>query len=610
VHRYDLAPMSAQVLLADDDVELASMLKEYLEREGFGVATVHDGEAAARLALSGGYQIVVLDVMMPKLDGIEALRQIRQTSRVPVVMLTARGDDIDRIVGLELGADDYVPKPCTPRELVARLRAILRRAQPGANGGPLRDRRAQPVAGKAPRAMARARARADQHRVQRAGGADAQCRPRGKQARDLRAGARAAARALRPLDRCAPLGDPPEARRRRAHDPHRARAGIPPREGIAVGRLFWKIFIGFWLALVTAAAVTGTAVWLQHHRQEPPTELAGGPPSRIATDMAAATLAHGGVEALRSWMKEVESRRPLQVFAVDEGGRDVLGAKCRRRTLAAAARARRARRAGRAAGCRAGRPKLSRLRHPRAGEGRDRRRARRAAADRAWEFIVIGIATSLASARSSPGTSRARSATCAGRSTRAAAGRLETRVSPLMGRRRDEIADLGRDFDRMALQLQKLVSAQRRLLHDVSHELRSPLARLQAAIGLARQEPAKVEPSLERIEREASRLDQMVGEVLALARLEGGTATRPKERVDLAYLAANIAEDARFEAEAAGRALRFHAEGDAPVMGDADLLHRAVENVGAQRGEIHARRHYRRSEPARDEELGHPHRHR
>ncbi|TMH30426.1 MAG: response regulator transcription factor [Betaproteobacteria bacterium] len=129
--------MSAQVLLADDDVELAGMLKEYLEREGFGVATVHDGEAAARLALSGGYQIVVLDVMMPKVDGIEALRQIRQTSRVPVIMLTARGDDIDRIVGLELGADDYVPKPCTPRELVARLRAILRRAQPGASGGPL-----------------------------------------------------------------------------------------------------------------------------------------------------------------------------------------------------------------------------------------------------------------------------------------------------------------------------------------------------------------------------------------------------------------------------------------------------------------------------------------
>jgi DNA-binding response OmpR family regulator len=129
--------MAANVLLADDDVELSGMLKEYLEREGFAVTVVHDGEAAARAALGGTHQIVVLDVMMPKVDGVEALRRIRATSRIPVVMLTARGDDIDRIVGLELGADDYVPKPCTPRELVARLRAILRRVQPAADAGPL-----------------------------------------------------------------------------------------------------------------------------------------------------------------------------------------------------------------------------------------------------------------------------------------------------------------------------------------------------------------------------------------------------------------------------------------------------------------------------------------
>jgi DNA-binding response OmpR family regulator len=120
----------ARVLLADDDVELSGMLTEYLEREGFSVTAVHDGESAARLAAGGEFEIAVLDVMMPGIDGVEALRRIRRASRVPVIMLTARGDDVDRIVGLELGADDYVTKPCTPRELAARLRAILRRVQP------------------------------------------------------------------------------------------------------------------------------------------------------------------------------------------------------------------------------------------------------------------------------------------------------------------------------------------------------------------------------------------------------------------------------------------------------------------------------------------------
>src|SRR3990172_9472695 len=124
-------PTMTRVLLVDDDVELASMLREYLQQEGFEVTAVHDGEAGAAEALSGRYAIVVLDVMLPRLSGVEALRRIRTRSRVPVLMLTARGDDVDRIVGLELGADDYVPKPCTPRELVARLRAILRRSQPG-----------------------------------------------------------------------------------------------------------------------------------------------------------------------------------------------------------------------------------------------------------------------------------------------------------------------------------------------------------------------------------------------------------------------------------------------------------------------------------------------
>jgi two-component system OmpR family response regulator len=119
----------SKVLLIDDDVELVGMFQEYLEQEGFEVRTAHDGEAGSAAALTGQYAIAVLDVMMPRMNGLETLRRIRAASRMPILMLTARGDDTDRIVGLELGADDYVTKPCTPRELTARIRAILRRTQ-------------------------------------------------------------------------------------------------------------------------------------------------------------------------------------------------------------------------------------------------------------------------------------------------------------------------------------------------------------------------------------------------------------------------------------------------------------------------------------------------
>lgn len=120
--------MMSKVLLIDDDIELVAMFTEYLERENHQVGCAHDGEAGARAALSGDFDIAILDVMMPRMNGLETLRRIRARSSLPVLMLTARGDDTDRIVGLELGADDYVTKPCTPRELTARIRAILRRA--------------------------------------------------------------------------------------------------------------------------------------------------------------------------------------------------------------------------------------------------------------------------------------------------------------------------------------------------------------------------------------------------------------------------------------------------------------------------------------------------
>ncbi|MDF2393792.1 MULTISPECIES: response regulator transcription factor [Aeromonas] len=119
-----------KILLVDDDLELGTMLSEYLGGEGFVTTHVLTGKSGVQHALSGNYVAVVLDIMLPDINGSEVLRQIRHDSMIPVIMLTAKGDNIDRVIGLEMGADDYVPKPCYPRELVARLRAVLRRVEP------------------------------------------------------------------------------------------------------------------------------------------------------------------------------------------------------------------------------------------------------------------------------------------------------------------------------------------------------------------------------------------------------------------------------------------------------------------------------------------------
>lgn len=127
--------MQSTILLADDDKELSSLLKEYFESEGFAVRLAHDGSTALDEARKPGLDLVVLDVMMPEMSGMDVLKELRKESRLPVIMLTARGDDMDRILGLELGADDYVPKPCNPRELLARIRAVMRRGQGMADHG-------------------------------------------------------------------------------------------------------------------------------------------------------------------------------------------------------------------------------------------------------------------------------------------------------------------------------------------------------------------------------------------------------------------------------------------------------------------------------------------
>ncbi len=365
-----------------------------------------------------------------------------------------------------------------------------------------------------------------------------------------------------------------------------------------MGRLFWKFFFAFWLALLTAGVAVGTVVWFHKHKLDEATHsLVMGPPAEYLVRSATATLENGGMPALLKLLGQMRDDPMAQLFVVDETGRELLGraypkaALARAQAIAGTATGSPVARAmtpgdghvylffageatgrgfaglpgGPLRGGPGGRPPLGPSGHP----------------EPPTPFLPIG-----AGLLASLGFSALLAWYLAkpirelrGAFQRAAAGDLDVRVAPAMGRRRDELADLGRDFDHMAGRLRDLMDAQRRLLHDVSHEIRSPLARLQAAIGLARQQPETREASLDRIEREAQRLDEMVGELLTLSRLEAGMVNNQRERVDLAELVGMVVEDARYEAEAQGRRVEFTDTGVAGVYCQPELLHRAIENV-------------------------------
>ncbi len=160
-----------------------------------------------------------------------------------------------------------------------------------------------------------------------------------------------------------------------------------------------------------------------------------------------------------------------------------------------------------------------------------------------------------------------------------AGGRLQTRIGASMGNRNDELADLGSDFDHMADRLEQLLEAQRRLLHDVSHELRSPLARLQAAADLVRQQPERAAEFVERIERDTGRMDKLVGELLTLARLDSGMPGNAEETLDLSDMLSEITDDSTIEAERKHCSIDLDVNGALVARGSHELLYRAIENV-------------------------------
>jgi two-component system, OmpR family, sensor kinase len=348
-----------------------------------------------------------------------------------------------------------------------------------------------------------------------------------------------------------------------------------------MGRLFWKIFIGGLLIQVAIGSAVGLAVYLHNKAQlEDMTYLAaGGPRAEFVLNAAAMALRFGGPQALQILLSDNRFTQRMPVLAVNKEGQDIFG---RPVPPQAFSNAKEAITSGRAShGLREvtapdghnyilfipaeinGRPA-----HPHPYPPEDSLFVRLGAAVLASLIFSVLLAWYLT--RPVRHLQRAANAL--------ASGDMAARVAPNMKGRSDEIADLGKDFDHMADRLQNMVDTQQRLLHDVSHELRSPLARMQVAMALARQQPDKVDAALERIEREGNRLDELVGELLTLARLGAGVGMEAEGEVDLAALLETVVEDGDFEADGGRRVVLEYCD-SAIFTGRGELLRRAFENV-------------------------------
>ncbi|MBS1227584.1 MAG: hypothetical protein H6R17_861 [Proteobacteria bacterium] len=346
-------------------------------------------------------------------------------------------------------------------------------------------------------------------------------------------------------------------------------------------KLFWKIFASIWLSLVlTVAGVTVALIVHNQSRFEEASSVAQDPRSGFVNRIVAASIEAGGVAQLGRLLEHWPTNEYGPPLVVDERGQDLIGRAVSPEMLAQARdivnddspRGARLAQSPQGQSYLVFRPGGDRTR----GHGAPRIGPEAPATVLVAAFLASLLVSVLLARHLTAPISRLRDAFEA-----LAAGRLDFRIGATMCERRDEIGELGGEFDKMAGRLEQLMAARDRLLHDVSHELRSPLARMQTAVGLAHQQPARIEGALERIGLEASRLDELVGELLTLARLESGKQTPGDEYIDLRELLASVVDDARFEASNSGRtiALADDLERDVVLHASGPLLHRAIENI-------------------------------
>jgi len=365
-----------------------------------------------------------------------------------------------------------------------------------------------------------------------------------------------------------------------------------------VGRLFWKFFFFIAIAQITATFGVGVLFWIENlERSNRNSEIDLSPPASFMIRSAAATLQFGGPEALRSLINEGRPHR-LQLYAVDEENKDLMGREVPPKLVEEARHlltTERERRSVELVKATNGHSYLMFIPAPNdefapppgPGPGGMPGREPRYMKERGPKplfFPTMPLAVALMASLifalllawyfSHP-IRHLKNAF-----NQAANGNLDLELEPVMSARNDELADLGRDFDAMTAKLRTLMESQRRLLHDVSHELRSPIARLQMAIGLARvQDRDKLELTLERIERESVRMDKLVGELLTLSRLEANVPGSMEEAIAIQPMLGDMINDANFEAETLGKQVESQIACRVQVQGNPELLYRAIENV-------------------------------
>lgn len=349
-----------------------------------------------------------------------------------------------------------------------------------------------------------------------------------------------------------------------------------------MGRLFWKFFFSFWLTLLLAALSTGSLVWLKRAADNDDLgqnlkfiDYRGIPYVMVATDIAE----QNGLADLTEFLTRINADKLHQVLAVDSDGRDLLGRYVDPQPLQQARY-----------WLEQGKQRIvsevsigdnNYLLYAPLAEPAPATSHRHKKEPPLPLFLLITTAIFASLLFSALlawyFTKPIRSLKQAFQSV--AGGKLDTRVSDSMSSRRDELSELGQNFDYMTAQISALVNGQRHLLHDVSHELRSPLARMQAAIGIAQQQPDKVDATLSRLEKEAERMSDLVGELLLLSRMETGVNHNQPAQVDINLLLDEIVADARFEANAKSIVINYQPNGQMSLRGQQELLHRAIENV-------------------------------